>query len=505
MPAGEEGVVGVASEVEAAGEEVAGAEVEAGGEFFDLGEVGVGGELGGGGEVVGGVGVKFGFEFGAGFFAVFGDFGCLGFDGLFVLFFGFELFGGGQGVFVPELDGAEFFIGEGAGAAEDGGEGVVVGGGDGIEFVIVAAGAAEGHAEEGFAEGVELFVDDVELLFLAVGFGEDFGAEGEEAGGGEGVFAGGLFVGGEEVAGELLDEELVVGFVVVEGADDVVAVAPGVAVGDVFVHAVGVGVAGDVEPVAGPARAVLGRGEEAVDEVAEGVGGVVGEEGGDFGGGGWEAGEVEGGAADEGVAVGGRGGGEVVFFEFGEDEGVDGGAGPGGVLDGGQCGIGEGLEGPELAALFEGEAGLFGVGGLSGGWAGIGGAVLDPGFEVADLGGGEGAFWGHLEVAIVVADGFDEAAAVGVAGDDGGAGVTAAEEGVAVIEGEAAFEFGGGGVAVEAFFNEEGADAGFEEGDVVGGQGPGGGGEGEQGEDEAAHGEGTLRGGWGFRGEGRFG
>jgi hypothetical protein len=113
---------------------------------------------------------------------------------------------------------------------------------------------------------------------------------------------------------------------------------------------------------------------------------------------------------------------------------------------------------------------------------------LDPGFEVADLGGGQGAFGGHLEVAIVVADGFDEAAVVGVAGDDGGAGVTAAEEGVAVIEGETAFDLGGGGVAVEAVLDEEGADAGFEEGDVVVGQGLGGGGEGEQGEDETAHG-----------------
>jgi hypothetical protein len=110
-----------------------------------------------------------------------------------------------------------------------------------------------------------------------------------------------------------------------------------------------------------------------------------------------------------------------------------------------------------------------------------------------------------LEVAIVVADGFDEAAVVGVAGDDGGAGVTAAEEGVAMIEGEAAFEFGGGGVAVETVLDEEGADAGFEEGEVVGGRRGGGEGEGEQGEDETAHGEGTLRGGWGFPGEGRFG
>jgi hypothetical protein len=43
-------------------------------------------------------------------------------------------------------------------------------------------------------------------------------------------------------------------------------------------------------------------------------------------------------------------------------------------------------------------------------------------------------------------------------------------------------------VAVEAVLDEEGADAGFEEGDVVGGLRGGGEGEGEQGEDETAHG-----------------
>jgi hypothetical protein len=39
----------------------------------------------------------------------------------------------------------------------------------------------------------------------------------------------------EFVAGELFGEEAVVGFVVVEGADDVVAVAPGVVAGEVGV------------------------------------------------------------------------------------------------------------------------------------------------------------------------------------------------------------------------------------------------------------------------------
>ena len=42
--------------------------------------------------------------------------------------------------------------------------------------------------------------------------------------------------------------------------------------GDVLVQAVGVGVAGHVEPVPAPPLAVGGRGEQAVDEPREGVG-----------------------------------------------------------------------------------------------------------------------------------------------------------------------------------------------------------------------------------------
>ena len=86
-------------------------------------------------------------------------------------------------------------------------------------------------------------------------------------------------------------------------------------VGVVFVAAVGVAVAGDVEPVAPPAFAVVGGFEELVDEVGEGVGGGVGDEGVDLGGCGGEADEVEVGAADEAVFVGGwrgcEGGGSI--------------------------------------------------------------------------------------------------------------------------------------------------------------------------------------------------
>ena len=61
---------------------------------------------------------------------------------------------------------------------------------------------------------------------------------------------------GEQIAGQLLAHEPIVGFVGVERGDHIIAIAPGVAVGDVLVHSVGVGIAGHVEPVPAPMFAI---------------------------------------------------------------------------------------------------------------------------------------------------------------------------------------------------------------------------------------------------------
>ena len=61
----------------------------------------------------------------------------------------------------------------------------------------------------------------------------------------------------QQVAGDVFDHELVEGQVGVEGADDVVAVAPGVGDVEVELVAVRLGVADQVEPVAAPALAVV--------------------------------------------------------------------------------------------------------------------------------------------------------------------------------------------------------------------------------------------------------
>ena len=60
-----------------------------------------------------------------------------------------------------------------------------------------------------------------------------------------------------EIAGELFADELVVGKVAVEGADDPVAIAPRERVGVVFVATIGIAIAGDIQPMSTPAFAIV--------------------------------------------------------------------------------------------------------------------------------------------------------------------------------------------------------------------------------------------------------
>jgi hypothetical protein len=179
--------------------------------------------------------------------------------------------------FLGIFDGVE---GEGrvgnGGAGEEGLEAVVVLVFDGIVLVIVTLGAAGGEAEEDAADGAGDVVEEVLAeLFFAVGVGFP-GGEAEEALGDDFVgLRSGLFAA-VFVAGDLFLDKEIVGLVGVEGADDVIAVAPGGGAFAVDGEAVGFGVADEIEPVAAPALAVARVGEEFVDLLFVGVGaGVV--------------------------------------------------------------------------------------------------------------------------------------------------------------------------------------------------------------------------------------
>ena len=123
----------------------------------------------------------------------------------------------------------------------------------------------------------------------------------------------------QQVSGQLLDRELVEGLVLVEGLDHPVAISPDDA-SRVARVAGAVGIAGEIEPLAGPVFAIGGLGEEVGDDF--GVRGLGQPR--DFLRRGREAGDVERDAADEDML--GRFGRPLQSFlllAFGQ-EGVDG-------------------------------------------------------------------------------------------------------------------------------------------------------------------------------------
>ena len=362
---------------------------------------------------------------------------------------------------------------------EDAVQGVVVLDRDRVELVIVATRAGDGQAEEGLGRRVDALIDGVMDVVEAL-------ADGDEAEGGETRIV--RRDVRDAVRGELLDDELVVRLVLVHRVDHVVAIGPGVGVAVVAEEAVAlvdleaarVGVAGGVEPVTGPAFAVVRRGEEEVDlldvdgfEVAGRATGAGGERVGEAGviagldecvdlfGGGREADQIVVDATQEGFGTRGRIGLEALLFELGEDERVDGILDPGLVLHFGHRVLLDGLVRPMFAGLA-GEAGQLG-----------GPATrhrrthLDPLFKEGDFFVGQfaaGLLGRHRELGIGVLDGLDEQGLLEVAGDDGGTFVAALVGAVAGVEDEAALR--GillGGVALIATVDEDRADVLLEE------------------------------------------
>ena len=204
---------------------------------------------------------------------------------------------------------------------EDSGERVVIFRAYGVVLMVVAAGASDGEAEEATADHVHAI-----MAFVGAGLRWLRDTEVPRAQPEEAQTTAQPFVIGQQVAGDLRFDEGVIGQVLVQGVDYPVAVAPGVGIG--FGRGAGEVVfpeAGDIEPVAGPAFAKVGRGQQLVDE---GFGrSLTGDKGLDFDGGWGQSGEVVGETANEGSAVGGRAGHESLGAQALFHQSVDGGCG----------------------------------------------------------------------------------------------------------------------------------------------------------------------------------
>ncbi len=100
-------------------------------------------------------------------------------------------------------------------------------------------------------------------------------------------------VGFQFVAGQLLADETVVGQIVVEGADYIIAILVGIGTEIVFFEAFGFAVADQIEPVLSPVFAVARRGQQAIDHFDVSVGRLIGEKVGLLLRRGRQAGEIE--------------------------------------------------------------------------------------------------------------------------------------------------------------------------------------------------------------------
>ena len=118
------------------------------------------------------------------------------------------------------------------------------------------------------------------------------------------------------------------------------------------------------------------------------------------------------------------------------------------------------LEGPEFAAFFEIDSGVWAFD-LT--LARIGGTHVDPGFELPDFKFGEARLGRHFQVVICMGDGMDEEGLFRITGDDGGAGISSGFPACAGVEVEVGLElFGIGRVALMTVFDKKRTDVGFE-------------------------------------------
>ncbi len=211
--------------------------------------------------------------------------------------------------------------------------------------MIVATGATQRQPQErgaGRADPVDHGLD-TKLLLVGAAFLIDHRVA-KEPSGDELVRRGRR----QHVAGHLFDCELVERQVAIQGVDDPVAIFPDRA-GTVDRVAVGVGVVGQVEPIAPPAFAVVRRGQQPIDQPLVSIAAGVGQKRVHFFRAGRQPQQVEAQSPDE-RGPGGLGRRlQVGRFQPGEHKSIDRVAHPGPVLHGRRIDRGQRLERPMIA------------------------------------------------------------------------------------------------------------------------------------------------------------
>ena len=128
---------------------------------------------------------------------------------------------------------------------------------DRIELVVVASCASQSQSQEGSSYGIDLFVDDVRLLFHRIFFGKDFGSQSKKARGRcRGPLIKRRWNSFSHISRNLPANKVIEGEVGVPRLDHPVAISKRMRVGVVFIASVGIAVTRDVQPVTRPTLAI---------------------------------------------------------------------------------------------------------------------------------------------------------------------------------------------------------------------------------------------------------
>ena len=336
---------------------------------------------------------------------------------------------------------------------------------DRIELMVMTPRAGDGQAEEGLAEDVEPIVHPIGLVGADVNRRVNLLAQEPEARPLHRFIRprGQVEPGrAHQVARDVLGQEPVVGDVGVEGADDVVAIAPGVGDGRVELVSSGLSKTDQVEPVPRPALAESWRGEQPIDQPLAGVGRGVRHERIDHLRGGRQARQVERDPTREGARAGIGGRLEALGFERGEHEPIDRVARPRGVVDDRRNARLDRLPGP-VRGFAGGQVEARRGGGRR--WParsrGPRHADLDPSSEDGDLVLRQPRLRRHLD-GFAIVDRLHQKAFAGLARHGRRSGLATGKNPLARVEPQSGFRFFGPMTGVTTL-NEDRADLGLKE------------------------------------------
>ena len=352
-----------------------------------------------------------------------------------------------------------------SGGPQEGTQAVVIAGGDGVELVVVAARAGHGQAQESLRKDVHLVVDPIGLILQGIDRGMGRLMQVPETGCQHRfIETDPRMTSGvrKEIARDVFLDEQVVGHVRVEGADEVVAVAPGMGDGVVLLMAIGVSEAHQIHPVTGPSFAEPRGGQQGIHHSGPRLERGIRQKRRDLR---WFRGQSDDGfmhPSQPDLRFGRRRRTQSLGLQSSEDESIDSVGEPiGSVHWRNGCSY-EWLETPPLSTCLEDPGPCRGIAaladwGLGSGWKHCPG--IDPTGDIPNHRLRQArALLGHLQIGFRMLDGPEKSAFLRLSGNHGCSGIAPAEQGFPGINPQST-ALSLGSVAILAIGDQEGTDA----------------------------------------------